>query len=159
MSRPSVIFGIAFSLWVAGGLQQTLAPRIAVFGASPDFLLVLLAGGSLLLNRAQGSWLGFGCGLIHGALAGANLTHYVISRTMGGFLAGWSRTTTLEPNIGLAAGTAFFLTLFSQVLFMFLAPPREIGPYLGATMIAAVYNGVLVLPVYLLLKRSLRPRA
>ncbi|HRK21738.1 MAG TPA: hypothetical protein PLX06_08020 [Fimbriimonadaceae bacterium] len=159
MSRTTAALGIAASLWIAGGFQQTLAPRLQVLGASPDFLLVLLAAGSLFLNRAQGSWLGFGCGIVHGALAGANLTHYVISRCMGGFLAGWSRTTTLEPNFGLAAGTAFFLTLFSQVLFMFLAPPREIGPYLGATMIAAVYNGVLVLPVYFLLKRALGPRA
>lgn len=159
MNRFGAIFGIVLALWVAGGLQQSISPRIAIFGASPDFLLTALAAGSLFMNRAQGSWFGFACGLIHGALAGANVTHYVISRTTGGFFAGWSRTTTLEPNYILAAGTAFFLTLFSQVLFMFLAPPAELGPYLGATIIAAVYNGVLVLPVYFLLKRILRPRA
>lgn len=159
MSRFGAILAVAAALWFAGGLQQVVAPRISLFGASPDFLLIALAAGSLFLNRSQGSWLGFACGLIHGALAGANVTHYVISRTTGGFFAGWSRTTTLEPNVALAFGTAFFLTLFSQVLFMFLAPPKELGPYLGATIIAAVYNGVLVLPVYLLLKRTLRPRA
>lgn len=159
MSRLGGFTAIALALWVAGSLQQAIAPRMSIFGASPDFMLISLAAGSLFLNRAQGSWLGFACGLIQGALAGANVTHYVISRTTGGFFAGWSRTTTLEPNAILAFGTAFLLTLFSQVLLMFLAPPLQIGPYLGATIIAAAYNGVLVLPAYFLLKRMLRPRA
>lgn len=158
MKAWGALAAIGLALWAAGGLQQAVAPKLSIAGASPDFLLVALAAGSLFLNRAQAAALGFVCGLIHGALAGANLMHYVISRTVGGFIAGWSRTTTLEANAILAAATGFFLTLVSQVLLMFLAPPRELLPYLTATMIAAAYNGVLVLPVYSLLKRFIRPR-
>ena len=153
MKRFGVALAIAVGLWVAGGLQQVVAPRLMLFGAAPDFLLISLAAGSLFLKRNQAAFLGFVCGLIHGALAGANLTHYVISRTIGGFLAAWSRTRTLEPNAVLAVGTGFFMTLVSQVLFMFLSPPKTgLWPYLGATILTAAYNGVLVLPVYLLLK-------
>ena len=153
MKGLGVALAIAIGIWVAGALQQVVAPRMALFGASPDFLLISLAAGSLFLKRNQAGMLGFVCGLIHGALAGANLTHYVISRTIGGFLAAWSRTRTLEPNAALAIGTGFFLTLVSQVLFMFLSPPKSgLAAYLGATIITAAYNGVLVLPVYLALK-------
>ena len=150
---------IALGLWLAGGLQEAIAPKLAIAGASPDFLLISLAAGALFLSRSRAAALGFACGLIHGGLAGANLMHYVISRSVGGFLAGWSRSTTLEANAILAAATGFFLTLVSQTLLMFLAPPKQLLPYLGATILAAAYNGVLVLPVYFLLKRLVRSRA
>jgi len=159
MNRVGVGLAIAVGLWFAGGLQQAIAPKLAIAGAHPDFFLISLAAGSLFMGRSQAALLGFLCGLIQGALAGANLMHYVISRSVGGFFAGWSRTTTLEPNAILAAATGFFLTLVSQVLLMFLAPPKQLIPYLTATIIAAAYNGVLVLPVYSLLKRFIRPRA
>jgi hypothetical protein len=152
MKRLGVGFAIAVGLWVAGGFQQVVAPNLEIFGAQPDFLLVSLAGGALYLNRTQGAVLGFFCGLIHGGLAGANLTHYVISRTVGGFLAGWSKRTALEPNAVFAMATGFFLTVISRLLFMFLAAPKELLPYLGATIVTAAYNGVLVLPVYFLLR-------
>jgi len=150
---------IALGLWLAGGLQQSIAPKLAIAGAPPDFLLIALAAGSLVMDRLQASFLGFICGLIHGALAGANLMHYVISRSAGGFISAWMRSTTFEPNAVLAVATGFFLTLVSQVLLMFLAPPKQLLPYLGATIIAAAYNGVLVLPVYSLLKRLIPKRA
>lgn len=158
MRLLGVTLAIALGLWIAGGLQQAIAPRLAIWGASPDFLLISLAAGSIFLRRMPATLLGFACGLIHGALSGANLMHYIISRTVGGFLAAWSRTT-LEPSPFLAAGTAFFLTLVSQLLLMFLAPPKQIMPYLTATIIAAAYNGVLVLPVYSLLRKLVRVRA
>src|SRR5688572_15606114 len=109
MKSLGVALAIAIGLWVAGGLQQVVAPRLMLFGASPDFLLISLAAGSLFLKRNQAAFLGFVCGLIHGALAGANLTHYVISRTIGGLPAAWSRTQTLEANLVLAVGAGFFM--------------------------------------------------
>lgn len=159
MKSWGALLAIAVGLWLAGGLQQAVAPKLAIMGASPDFLLVALASGSLFLTRSRGALLGFFCGLIHGALAGANLMHYIISRTAGGFIAAWSRSTTLEANLILAAATGFFLTLVSQLLLMFLAPPKQLVPYLTATIIAAAYNGVLVMPVYSLLRKLIRPRA
>lgn len=159
MSRTGTGFLIVFGLWLAGGLQQVVAARLSIAGAHPDFLLVLLAAGSLFMNRSRAAVLGFFCGLIQGSLAGANLTHYVLSRTIGGFMASWFQNARLEPNLAVAFGTGFFTTLAAQILLMFLAPPRDLVPYLGATIGSAVYNGILVLPVYLFLKSAIgRPR-
>lgn len=159
MNRWGALLAILIGIWVAGSLQQVLAPRLAIAGAMPDFLIVLLAASSLFMPRASSAAVGFACGLVQGALAGANLMHYVISRSIAAFLTSWPQNQRLEPNAMLAFGTAFFLTLVSQILFMFLAPPRQLMPYLGATIVSAAYNGVLVLPVYFPLRRLVKPRA
>lgn len=157
MSRTTTAIVLAVGLWLAGALQQTIAPRITIAGAGPDFLLVALALGSMYFNRARSAGLGFACGVIHGALAGANLMHYAISRTVGGFLIGWMKNTRLEPNLAVAFATGFFLTLVCQILLMFLAPPRDLLPYLGATIGTAAYNGILVVPLYFLMKSLAGP--
>lgn len=159
MSRLGVVVLVGLALWLAGGLQQVVAARLAIAGASPDFLLSGLAAASLFLPRSRAALLGFFCGLIHGSLAGANVTHYVISRTVSGFLASWLQNTRIEPNFVVAFVTGFLTTLFAQILLMFLAPPRDLLAYLGATIGSAVYNGLLVLPVYFVLKSFIgRPR-
>ncbi len=144
-------------LWMAGGCQQTLAPKMAIFNAVPDFLIVSVACLGLLSARYAASLVGFFAGLIHGCLAGANLAAYAISRTLAGFLTGWFNSFELEANVLVALATAFVSTIVAQLLLMFIAPPQEIGVFLLATVGSAVYNGVIAMPVYALLKRIVDP--
>jgi rod shape-determining protein MreD len=144
-------------LWVAGGCQQTLAPRIALFHASPDFLLVSVACLSLLSARYAGSLVGFFAGLIQGCLAGANLAAYTISRTMAGFLVGWFNSLEWEGNVLVAAITTVLTTIVAQLALMFIAPPPQLGGFLLATIATAMYNGVIAVPVYALLRRIVDP--
>ncbi|MEZ0326202.1 MAG: LytS/YhcK type 5TM receptor domain-containing protein [Fimbriimonas sp.] len=144
-------------LWMAGGCQQTLAPKIAIFDAVPDFLIVSVACLGLLSARYASSLVGFLAGVIHGCLAGANLAAYAISRTFTGFLTGWFNSFELEANVLVAFATTFVATLVAQLLLMFIAPPQEIGAFLLATIATAIYNGVIAVPVYALLKRIVDP--
>ncbi len=144
-------------LWMAGGCQQTLAPKIAIFNAVPDFLIVSIACLSLLSARYAGSLVGFFAGIIHGALAGANLAAYAISRTMTGFLVGWFNSFELEANALVALITTVVATIIAQLLLMFIAPPQGLAPFLLATIGTAIYNGVIAVPVYALLKRIVDP--
>ena len=133
--------------------------RLSIFGARPDFLVVFLGCASLFLNRGPGALLGFGCGAFHGAIAGANLAHYAVSRTLGGFLASWSRTIGFELNILVAVATTAVTTLIVGIVWMFLAAPHGVARFLGDTIGSAVYNGVLAIPTYLLLRRAVNSRS
>jgi hypothetical protein len=147
----------AVTLFVAAVLQQALAYRLSLLGAEPNFMLVALAVLGMFANRTGGMTLGFADGLIVGALSGANLQHYVASRTVTGLMLGWTSNNELPrstPAAGLVAAAA---TLFAQLILMFLAPPHSIGAFLADTIRGAVYNGVLAIPVYALLKKFLAP--
>lgn len=146
-------------LYGAAILQQALAPRMAIFGVQPDFFLILLVPLALVAPASVAAPLGFASGVIHGAVAGANLPHYAISRGVAFFAAILSRGVGLEIGLPLAGLLVGLATVIAQIVLMFLAPPPAITPFLAATMGVALYDGVLALPIYALLRRSLRSKA
>lgn len=146
------LYAIA-TLWISGGFEYGLAPSIAIFGVKPDFLLVALAALATVSSRTQGATIGFGSGLLQGALVGANLAHYVISRTVTGFLAAWANDLQLQPRPLVGFVTTALVTVFARLFLLFLAPTPALAQYLGATIGSAMYNGVLAIPVYALLNR------
>lgn len=155
MKGPAVLVA-ALGLYLAGAMQP-LAPRFGFWGMQPDFLLAMLAPLSLLATRRGGLLLGFFAGLIGGALPGANMAHYVISRTVGGALGAWVRSLGVEHGPITSAATAISMTIAAQLVLMFLAPPARIGAFLGATMGSAVLNGLLAIPLFALISRVLDP--
>lgn len=157
MKRGKTAAALTVSAWLFTVLQMALSSRWAIGPAIPNFLLVLAAAWSPFLNRSQGALLGFAIGTLNGAVVGANLSQYVVSRTLTSFLAAWANDIRFAPSLPTLFATGFFSTVFANLAMMFLAPPPGIGAYLGATILSAVYNGVLVWPVYALLKRILDP--
>lgn len=146
-------------LWVAAILQQSLAQRMAIFGCEPNFLLAVLAALSLVSRPAVGGWIGFAAGLTQGALAGANLTHYVISRTIAGFLTSLGSLLDIRLAVGVAGLVCAASTLVAQVAFMFLAPPPggSLFSYLATSFGTAVYDALLAMPLYALVRRWFGP--
>ena len=145
------------TLWIAGALQEALAPRLAVYGSPPDFPLIVLAALALLGERKAGTLTGFFAGLIRGVLAGANLAAYAISRTILGFVLGWIRFAGLIPNAPVAGISAFVGTLLAQGLVMIPAHRGPLVPFLAGTLITAGINGALAMPLYALLRRLIDP--
>ncbi|HVL39275.1 MAG TPA: hypothetical protein VM328_07775 [Fimbriimonadaceae bacterium] len=158
MRTVRLVFVGGILLWFLGACQQTLPHRLSIFGARPDFLLILATTLSLLTSRAGGGIVGFFSGLAHGAIAGANLTHYVISRALSSFAVSWVRALSSEPSALGVALYALFHTLAAQLLLMFLIAPQNLAQFLGDTMGTALYNGVLAIPLYALLKRVVGKR-
>ena len=146
----------AICLFGAGALQP-LAPRLALCGVRPDYMLIVLGPLCLLASRRGGTLLGFFAGVIAGSLSGANMAHYVISRTVGGFFVSSSRSMGLSEGPATVALTTFALTIVAQLVLMFLAPPARIMGFLGATMGTAVLNGVLAVFVHFLLSKIVDP--
>jgi hypothetical protein len=86
------------------------------------------------------------------------LAHYIASLTVAGFLGSWSRAIGLHVNWGVAAVTTLILTIVARLFWMFLAGPHEPLKFLEDTIGTAMYNGVLAIPVYMLLQRILNPK-
>lgn len=149
-----LFFAAAILVWLAAGLQL-IATRMAVFGAVPDFVLVAVIVLSLFGTRSVDTGIGFVGGLFQGAMAGANLAGYVVSRTVTAFLVGWLGRAQLNASYWLAALVAVFGTMVAQILLLFVAPTPAIGSFLLATIGTAIYNGVLAMPVFALLRRVL----
>lgn len=149
------VLWIGIGLWLMGVLQAGLAPHLTLMGVRPDLLLVYGLVVSLHMTRPGSAGVGFFVGLIMGGLVGANLTHYVVSRTFACFCMGWSRRFRFELSYPSVIGFVFAGTLLANILFMFTAAPRDVGGFLRDTILAATYNGVLALPLYALMKRVL----
>lgn len=143
-------------LWLGAAVQFALAPRLAIFGCPPDLALAVVLPASLVAPRSGATVLGFVAGVLQGGIAGANLTHYAISRAFAGFCGSWARGMLAEPHGLLVFLHAAIGTLIAQLLLMFLAPPSEIGRFLFATIGTAVYNGVIAIPVHAVLRRTVR---
>lgn len=145
------------TLWLSGALQEALARRMAVAGASPDFPLIALAALALLGERKEGTLSGFVAGVLRGVLAGANVAAYAVSRTLLGFALGWVRFAGLIPNAFVAGVAALVGTLLAQGLVMIPSHHGPILPFLAGTLFSAMINGALAMPLYALLRRLIDP--
>jgi rod shape-determining protein MreD len=145
-----VVYGIL--VWLCLTLQTAIRPLA-------DLPLVLLSVGGMLLPRSGATILGFLLGALHGALAGANLAGYAVSRTLAAFVTASAVGLGLQPSPWTAAIVSVVATVFAQTVFLFLCPPGSIPRFLGDTMGTAMYNGVLAVPVYALLRKVSAPTA
>lgn len=152
-TRATLVAAIAVILGAAA--QHSLANRFSIWGTSPDFSLVLLCCFALRFERAPAAAYGFFSGLFAGALATANLGHYVASRTICGFLMSWSKQLRYELGGVSVAVAGFISTLVAEGLWMFFAAPHDVVGFLTDTIRSALYNGLLAVPVYFLLRRIL----
>jgi cell shape-determining protein MreD len=158
MNFGRVLFISILLVWIAGGCQQVVAPALSIGTAQPDFLFVVLCGLAPLTSRRVGTVLGFATGVVQGALVGANFVGYAVSRTLSGFLLGWASDIDIEYNVVATAFTCLVGTILVRLVFMFVAPPTAIAPFLLATIGTAVYNGVLAIPLHFVVVRLVPER-
>ena len=144
-----------FLIWFAGGCQQSVSYQVSLAGASPDFPLIVIATLALFGDKRSGALVGFLGGVIHGAIAGAHLATYAVTRTLLGFAVGWFSSLEFEGNPVVAFIVVAAATLVTQIAFMLVTPGGAILPFLLATIGSAMYNGVLAVPLYALLNKVL----
>lgn len=146
----------AFLLILAASAQVTIAPRLNILGSQPEFLLLTICCLAPLVRPALGGAIGFTGGLLLGGLSGATIAHYIITRTLLGYVLGLS--TDLEPNARTIALMTAAGTLINQIVMMFIAPPPNLGAFLQVTIVQALLNGVLAFPLSAGLRKVFRPK-
>ncbi|MDI9637331.1 rod shape-determining protein MreD [Kamptonema cortianum] len=156
MRQPWAVIVSILLIGLAVILQVTGINRMELFGARPDLPIVVAFCIASFSRPAGGAAAGFASGLFLGALSGATLAHYVFSQTIVGFLLG--KTSYEERDTRAGVLIIVLSSLACGLILMFLAPRRDITGSIQATILAALFNGVVAVPVYALVRRLFRPQ-
>lgn len=149
---------LVLSFWLAAVLQQAVVERVQIGGARPDLLLTLALASAVMFAPRFAALFGFVAGLLQGAIAGADLAHFTISYTIVAYFAGYLSWLELDIRAWYVALVVIGGTVTVGLLMMIPAPPSQLWPHLGDTILSAIYNGVLAIPLYALIKRSLHAK-
>lgn len=143
-------------------LQLSFFSQVAVFHVSPDLLPVLVISLGLLGGTMTGAVTGFSVGflldcLLVEPLGGASLVLLATGYMAGLFRERFEIRSPLAPPL-LCLGLTVFAELgFGAVELMLGVDTAVSGLVVRDLLIKAVYAFVLGWPIYLLLKRILRP--
>lgn len=153
MSRPLEFVAALFALWVAAVLDQGLAPRLALLGGSPQFLMLAACLVAMFAEPRAAILFAFGAGVVRGAIAGANLPHYVIAIEAATISMLFLRLVVSQEGLPARSGTVGLSLLAGNIALLLVAPPLAMLPSAGATIGSALYGCVFALPFYALLRR------
>lgn len=140
--------GAALGLLLAAAAQVALAPRMAIFGARPDFLLVAVTLLSMGRSTDGAAVVGAFAGLLHGGAANARTAAYVISRILGGISASLVGRTRVAVTPLTVAASSLAATGVASVAFLLLAAPKVPLAWLLSTFGTLAYNTVLVVAIF-----------
>jgi len=140
-------------LWVAAGIQFGLVPSLSGRYVAPDLLLVAMIVVSTFATRRGGAWVGFLSGVLTGGILGVNMASVTFVRTLAGFSVAALSRSGMDRNSSTIAFVSAGTTLVVQLITLFIAPKPAIGVALLATILSAVVNGALSLPIFALLSR------
>ncbi len=155
-ARPIVVLVLCF--WVAAGLQQAAAPHLAFGSARPDLLITTALVAAVFFEPLIAATLGFVAGVLHGGVTGSDTANLAVSRTLVAYAAGYVSRLELDVRPWYVGLVVLAGTVVSYLLMMIPAPPPEVWPYVRDTIFSAMYNGVLAIPLYAMMRRSLRPK-
>lgn len=143
-------------------LQLSFFSQVALFHVSPDLLPVLVVSLGLLGGSMTGAVTGFSVGflldcLLVEPLGGASLVLLATGYLAGAFRERFEIHSALVPPL-LCAGLTLFAELgFGAIELMLGVDSSVSGLVVRDLLIKAVYAFVLGWPIYLGLKRLLRP--
>jgi rod shape-determining protein MreD len=155
MLRTVLIASVA--TYALAVVQTTLGARLAVWGVPPDLLLLWTIGGGLLGGPQVGAVVGFGSGVLQGALIQSHLGAYAISKLLAGVAAGLLGRRVFRDNWLVPSLAAAALTILHEVLFVLLSRV-DAGSTLRVIGLRVLYHAALAPLGYALIARSRRGR-
>lgn len=135
-------------LILAGALQSNIPSWMALKGARPDFILVVLISISLTLDPGAGAVLGFLAGLIHGSIVGISLGSFIASRTIIGFTAGSVTIRLFSENPIVPVLAAGGLTFAGEIVFLLTNPANDFFASISVVLFKTLYNSLLTLILF-----------
>ncbi|MBC7340279.1 MAG: rod shape-determining protein MreD [Firmicutes bacterium] len=144
--RP--VLGAVALVAAAGVLQLGVAPRMAVLGVKPDFLLLTVIGLALCRGTVAGGLAGAGAGLLEDIVVGQFLGVRAAAFALVGLGVARARTRLFgdQPLVPVAAalGGAALAEMASWALWRAAGLPLPLGQGLIRVVLpACLYNGLL----------------
>ena len=146
---------VAAVIWIAAILQGRVAHAVSIRGAQPDFPLVVLSGSAILVGSVRGSVLGFWTGLLAAVASPAAYGSLFASRIVAGAFAGNLGSSLVRANLLVPPLVTLAANLLAEAVCTLIAPSLALHHprlWLRETGSGILYNTVLALPVYLLLR-------
>ncbi len=150
---PRAVLSLCLLLLVAAALQGSLSPRWYFWGGQPDFVFTLILAAALLSDAGLGALLGLGGGLLTAALVGETVGTFLVSRTLGGFVAGWISGRLFRASAGVVLLSAGVASLASEAVYVLAAPRLGLESGLRSALVGAGWNALLAIPATALLRR------
>ena len=138
----------AFWLLIAAAAQVAIAPRMGIFGARPDLLLVAVTLLSMNRTSDAAAAIGFFAGLLHGGVANTKMAAFIVSRILGGVAASVVGRTTMAATPLTVMASSLAATGVASVTYLLLGVPKDLLGWMLATLGTLVYNAVLVVGVF-----------
>lgn len=159
---PSAWRGVrlAVALLLAAIVQSVFADSMRVYGAMPDFLVMVALLGSLFCDANGGAALGFFAGLLYASLAApphGGFGSLIVSRTLVCLGVGWLEERVFRDNPILAVVLVALGTALAEGLFFLFAPQPNVSFWARSLGKTTLYNALLAFPLYLLIRRITRP--
>lgn len=151
----------ALALFLAALAQSAWADAMRFYGAKPDFLILIALLGAMFCDANESACLGFFAGLLTACLAApprGGFGSLIVSRTLVAFGVGWLEERIFRDNALLAVAIVACGTALAEGLFFVLAPQHPIGHWARGATLTTLYNALLAIPAYFLLRRCLGPR-
>lgn len=152
--RPLVWAVLA--VFVAAIAQGRLSHALHICWAQPDFPLLTLACAGVLLGGNQATFLGLWTGLLTAAMIPGTFGTLLTSRVLSGTLAGYLSRFVIRDSVLVPPLVTLLVTGTAEVVRVLMAPGLSLHPIhlwlekVGGEML---YNALLSLPVYFLLRR------
>lgn len=152
---------LAAAVWliIAAAFDTAISGRISIGAARPDLLLVVGVVLSLRLGIEGSAAVGFFVGLFHSAAIGDKRLALVIAGISSCVLASQLCARAFEATPLTVVLIVLIATVVSRVIWLFvgLPPnPENILPWVPATILIALYNGLWAAPIFLLHQRVTR---
>lgn len=153
MTAARQIILAAVLVCLAAVLQGRGAHALRVGQAQPDFVLIALGCSATLLGGARGIALGFWSGLLTASLNPGTFGTYLASRTLAGAFAGWLQGSVIRDSVVVPPLALLATTLVAEVISVLMAPTHHLRLWALQVGGETLYNMLLALPVYFLLRR------
>jgi len=142
-------------------LQVAVAPNIAIGGAVPNFMLLVVVTLALTQGPAAGATSGFVAGLAFDLLGVGPIGPAALVLTVVGYLAGSLSANMFAEGWRLPATVVLIASLMAELSYGVVLAILGAGEPFWSTLISvmlptAFYNGVLALLAYPFLARLLR---